>query len=69
MIIVASCLDEKLTFSEDSSGTPSEEIRLSCFKGEQPFFPFAPPPRPSLLLSVTHLMSMDFMRSFSAFEL
>lgn len=44
MIIVASCLDEKLTFSEDSSGAPSEEIRLSCFKGEQPFFPFGPPP-------------------------
>lgn len=43
---MASCLDEKLTFSEDSSGTPSEEIRLSCFKGEQPFFPFAPPPPP-----------------------
>lgn len=41
MIIMASCLDEKLTFSEDFFGRSKQgDKQWSCFKGGQPFFPF-----------------------------
>lgn len=63
LIIVASHLDEKLTFSEDFRG-PSEKIR------PQPRGGGGPSSRPAAsLLPLTRLMGMDSVRSFSAFEL
>lgn len=65
VIIEASCLDEKLTFSEDCSGAErGDKARVVLEEGGRSFLS-----GPSLLLLLTHLMSMDFMRSFSASEL
>lgn len=40
VIIEASCLDEKLTFSEDCSGAEWGDKALSCFRGGRAFLPF-----------------------------
>lgn len=63
---MASCLDEELTFSEDFFGRPKrgDKAGVVLEADSLPSLVAA-----SLLLSMTHLMSMDFMRSFSAFEL